>query len=145
MIQKRYIPILKTHYLNNLKSEAFYRQCYWHERKIYLRNLLEKLYTQKASFNRDLSQFYLNHNNQKQTGRVSLLPKSRKSTLPKIQKQSFRRLECQCLELEQKSLKFYQNSLKQVTNGELRNIFLNHRYQIVHILENVEVMNKYII
>lgn len=145
MIRKTYIPILKVHYLYNLKSETFYRQCFRREKKIYLRNLIQKLYTQKAEFNRDFSRYYLSYNKQRQAGHASLLPANRKNTIPRIQRKPFQRLECQCLELEQKSLKLYQNSLKQVTDGELRSILLNHRHKVATVLENVEVMNKYII
>lgn len=140
------LECLERHYIDNNRSAYLYRQLTYNTKKVLLKHLYQRLYRQKHSFKNALKihlllfvdQEYIKNLNSKVNDHDIEL---RLTPHPSALWENTRL----CLKVETKIFKEYQKTLQKVSDPEIRRTLLFHKNQIQHILEEMKVIEKYMI
>lgn len=140
------LKCLERHYIDNNRSAYLYRQLTYNTKKVLLKNLYQRLYRQKRSFINALKIHLLLFVDQDYIKNLNTKVKDNDFELRVTRHPSAiwenTRL---CLEIETEIFKEYQKTLKKVSDPEIRQTLLFHKNQIKHILEEMKVIEKYMI
>lgn len=140
------LKCLERHYIDNNRSAYLYRQLTYNTKKVLLKNLYQRLYQQKRSFKNALKIHLLLFVDQDYIKTLNAKGKDNHFELMLNRNPSAiwenTRL---CLKTETEIFNTYEKTLKKVSDPEIRKTLLFHKNQIKHILEEMKVIEKYMI
>ncbi|PKD16220.1 hypothetical protein APR41_10560 [Salegentibacter salinarum] len=137
---------LEKIYKWNFKWGMFYKQCILSSKKPYIKNLYKKLVCQKISFHKLLMEQLLKKVDQKY---LQKLDRECKNELREIHQKYHPDLNnkhsLMCCQIEKKLYSAYCESLRKITDGKIRALILNQKYQIKLLQHEMEKIEKYLI
>jgi|TARA_R110002020_G_scaffold314573_3_gene529784 hypothetical protein len=137
---------LEKIYKQNYKWGLFYKQCILSSKKPYVKDLYKKLVCQKISFHKLIIKEMLKRVDQEY---LQKLDRECKNELRELQQKYHPDLNnkhsLMCCNIEKNLYSAYCESLRKITDGKIRALILNQKYQIKLLREEMVKIEKYLI
>ncbi|HKL34686.1 MAG TPA: hypothetical protein VJ899_00185 [Salegentibacter sp.] len=140
------VDFLENYYITNYTAALYYKHAILYTKKSYLKKLFKALYRHKKALKDDLDKHILAARDQRYLDK--LIKKSKyevQKMHEKLSSSSNIKSGRICTEVENHFLNQLQQTLSLITDGNLRDMLLSHKYKAATLRDKLTTVSKYLI